>query len=144
MLIFWQRHNPDSEGSSNDDMANFSNDDIMANPSRVNNGWHVDSHYVSPQAGARIISIKVQPSPLQSVIKAAIREVTGDALFVMAYPSAVTISGYYIDILKRSAGNLNLGALQERFEKDQKFGDVISRVVRFLNLFCSDSFLIYL
>lgn len=124
-------------------MANLSNDDV-ANPSRVNNGWHVNSHYIPPQAGARIISIKVQPSPLQSVIKAAIREVTGDALFVTAYPSAVTISDHYIDILKRSAGNLNLGALQERFEQDRKFGDVISRVVRFLNLFCSDSFLIYL
>jgi hypothetical protein len=119
-------------------MANFSDDDV-AKPSGVNNGWHVDSHYIPPQAGARIVSIRLQPSPLQAIIKVAIREITGDALFVTAYPSAVTITDYYIDHLKRSAGNLKLSALRERFERDPKFGDVISRVVSFLNFFRSDT-----
>lgn len=73
----------------------------------VNKGWHTDAHYIPPQAGAQIISIKAQPPTLQAVIKAAICKVTGDALFITAYPSAVTIGDYYSDILKRLAKTLN-------------------------------------
>jgi hypothetical protein len=97
----------------------------------VNNSWNLDAHYVPPQAGARIISIKAQPPSLQAIIKAAIREITGDALFITAYPSAVTITDYYCDVLKCCAENLHLDALCDRFEKDRKFAEVVSRVVRF-------------
>jgi hypothetical protein len=104
-------------------------DDDMADLHNINKGWHADAHYVPPQAGARIISIKAQPSMLQAVIKAAIREVTGDVMFITAYPSTVTIAEYYGNILKKSAENLNFNALRDRFVKDPKFAEVISRVV---------------
>jgi hypothetical protein len=113
------------------DCEESSDDDAAKTQLHVNEGWHRDAHYVPPQAGARIISIKAQPSALQAVIKAAIREVTGDALFETAYPSAVTVMDYYCDLLKRSAGSLNHLKLRVRFEKDRKFAEVISRVVRF-------------
>lgn len=100
---------------------------IMAHD--VNKGWHLDAQYKPPKRGARTISIKAQPESLQAVIKAAIREVTGDALFVTAYPSVVTINDYYCDLLERFAGNLHCSKLQERFEKDRQFAVVISRPV---------------
>jgi hypothetical protein len=106
-----------------------SSDDDATDTCQVNKGWRADAHYIPPQPGARIISIKVQPPSLQAVIKAAIREVTGDALFVTAYPSAVTITDYYCDLLMGSAGNLHSDILRDRFEKDRKFAEVISRVV---------------
>ena len=118
----------EGEESSSDDAADPSLDPHYH---IVNKGWHVDAHYVPPQAGARIISIKAQPSTLQTVIKASIREVTSDALFVTAFPSAVSTVDYYRDILKEAAGNLDLDALSDRFKKDRKFAEVISRVVRF-------------
>ena len=107
----------------------LSDDDDAVNLHNINKGWHADAHYIPPQGGARIISIKAQPLMLQAIIKAAIREVTGDAMFITAYPSAVTIADYYSDILKRSAENLNFNALCDRFAEDNKFAEVISRVV---------------
>jgi hypothetical protein len=107
------------------------------NPSRdINKGWKLDAHYVPPQVGARIISIKAQPPLLQTVIRAAIREVTGDALFVTSYPSAATVVDYYHGILKKSAENPNLSLLHDRFQRDPKFAAVVSRVVRFSRLSC--------
>lgn len=109
--------------SDNDNSSSYNHD--------VNKDWERDAHYVPPQPGARIISIKAQSPSLQLVIKAAIREVTGDVLFVTAYPSAVTVTDYYHNILKKSAENPNLNILRDRFERDHKFVAVISRVVRF-------------
>jgi hypothetical protein len=113
------------------DCEELSDDDVADTLPDVNRGWHLDAHHVPPQAGTRVISIKAQPSSLQAVIKAAIREVTGDALFVTAYPSAVTVTDYYCDILKKCAENLNNPNLRDRFEKDRKFAEIISRVVGF-------------
>ena len=101
----------------------------------VNKGWPLVAHFVPPLSGARTISIKAQPSPLQAVIKLAIREVTGDALFVTAYPSPVTIAGYYRGLLSKSASDLNLAALQDRLMNDHKFAEDISRIVRLFYLF---------
>jgi hypothetical protein len=81
--------------------------------------------------GACIISIKAQPPSLQAVIKAAIHKITSDALFITAYPSTVTITDYYCDVLKSCAENLHLDALCDCFEKDHKFAEVISHVVSF-------------
>ncbi|KAH9992946.1 hypothetical protein BJV77DRAFT_962129 [Russula vinacea] len=77
------------------------NDDSLSHD--INEDWDHNTRYVPPHAGARMISIKAQPPSLQLVIKVAFREVTGDALFVTAYPSAATIADYYHDILKKSA-----------------------------------------
>jgi hypothetical protein len=97
----------------------------------VNKGWNLDAHYIPPQAGSRNVSIKAQPPSLQAVIKAAIREITGDALFISAYPSAVTSADYYCDVLKNCAERLHLDALCDRFENDRKFAEVVSRIVSF-------------
>jgi hypothetical protein len=106
-------------------------DNPHSNYRDVNKGWDLDAHYVPPQAGARVISIKAQPSSLRAVIKAAIHETTGDALFITAYPSAVTVAAYYCDVLKSCAEKHHLDMLCDRFEKDRKSAEVISRVVSF-------------
>ena len=46
----------------------------------VNQGWDNEAHLIWPQPGACIISIRVQSPALQAVIKAAVCEVTGDAV----------------------------------------------------------------
>lgn len=109
-----------------------SSDDETVDTHQANKGWRADAHYIPPQPGARIISIKAQPLSLQAVLKASIREVTGDALFITAYPSALTITDYYCGLLKRSAENLRFDVLRDRFNSDPKFSEVISRVVCFL------------
>jgi len=95
----------------------------------VNKGWDRGAHFVPPQLGARIISIRLQSPALQTVIKAAIREITGDALFSTAYPSAITVADYFHDTLRATADNLNVSALGRRFEKDRRFAETISCVV---------------
>ena len=95
----------------------------------VNQGWDNEAHLVRPQPGARIISIRVQSPALQAVIKAAVREVTGDALFITAYPSAIAVTSYFRNTLRTSADNLNFPILRRRFEEDRKFTDIISRIV---------------
>jgi hypothetical protein len=143
-MTFPRSHGPELPESRLQFVTDDAGDDA-ANPSRdfhyhdVNKGWHVEAHYVPPQGGARIISIKAQPSLLQAVIKASIREVTGDALFVTAYPSAVTTTDYFCDLLKKAAGNLDLNVLCERFRKDRRFAEVISRVVSFSLIILSNN-----
>ena len=95
----------------------------------VNKGWERGAHFVPPQSGARIISIRLQSPALQMVIKAAIREITGDALFSTAYPSAITVADYFRDTLRATADNLNVSVLGYRFGKDCRFVETISRVV---------------
>jgi hypothetical protein len=106
-------------------------DDINTNTSQyeVNMDWHQEAHYTPPAGGSRIISIKAQPQSLQDVIKTSICTVTSDAVFVTAYPNAVTIQDYFCEILKKSADNLNKQKLRDRFAKDRRFAEIISRVV---------------
>ena len=95
----------------------------------VNKGWDREAHFVPPQSGACIISIKAQSPALQAIVKAAIHEVTGDALFSTAYPSAVTVVDYFCDTLRTATENLNFSALCHRFREDHKFVEIISRIV---------------
>jgi Domain of unknown function (DUF6532) len=131
-------HRPCKIEESSDDDAK----DDVSYPRDVNKGWQPDSHYVPPLAGARIISIKLQPSPLQTLIRVAIREVTGSALFDTAYPSPLAINDHYRNVLIESATHLNLAALQDRLKNDHKFAEVISRVVCFLHIFCCNSMIL--
>lgn len=82
-----------------------------------------------PAPGARMISIRAQAPEIQTVIKAAIRKITGDALFLTAYPSAITLAAYLRDTLATTAKDLKLSSLSLRFQGDHKFGESISRVV---------------
>jgi hypothetical protein len=63
------------------------------------------------------------------VIKAAIREVTGDAVFESTYPSSHTINAYFCNVLKQSATKLGFASLSNLFEKYQDSVDVIARLV---------------
>jgi hypothetical protein len=116
--------NVESEESSDDNTSTH-------NDHNVNKGWDSSAHIVTPRAGARLISIKAQSPALQTIVKAAIREITGDALFSTAYPSAVTIVKYYCDILGSTAMTLNFLSIYQRFKDDDKFAETVSRVVRY-------------
>lgn len=113
-----------TEESSNDDTspaAPYVHD--------VNKGWDIEAHVVPPEMGSRGISVKAQHSTLQMVIKAAIRQAIGDALFVTAFPSAITTASHFRDTLSTSAKNLRFPILRRRFDEDPKFTEVIARVV---------------
>ena len=113
------------EESSNDDTS-------LAAPHvhNINKGWDSEVHLVPPKLGSRSISIKAQHPTLQVVIKAAICEVTSDALFITAFPSAITTTKYFCDTLSTCTKALNFPVLHHRFEEDPKFTEVISRIVR--------------
>jgi len=83
-----------------------------------------------------MISIKAQSPALQAVLKAAIREITGNALFITAYPSVVTIADYLCNTLKTAATNLNFSTIRDCFEDDHKFAETMSRVVCHPTLIC--------
>jgi len=117
-----QSSNLESEALSDDDTS-------IPCGCNVNKGWERGAHFVPPQLGAHIISIRLQSPALQMVIKAAIREITGDALFSTAYPSAITVADYFCDTLRATANNLNVSVLGHRFGKDRRFAETISRVV---------------
>jgi hypothetical protein len=112
----------DLEETSNDNASMQSNDDDKKELEDT-------ACIVPPQAGAHNISIRAQSSALQLVIKAAVLEITGDALFTTAYPCAITFSGYLRDILRTAAKNLNLPVISHRFAEDRKYAEIISRVV---------------
>ena len=76
-----------------------------------------------------MISIKAQSPPLQTIVKAAIRTVTGDALFSTAYPSAVTVADYFRNTLRTTAEDLKFSTLSQAFEEDRMFVETISRLV---------------
>lgn len=65
------------------------------------------------------------------MIKAGIRHVTGDALFVDAYPSVATVEDYHCNILIKITQDLGLQALHDRIKVDTVMLDYISRLVRF-------------
>lgn len=112
----------ESEGSSDDDAS-------IAYGHDINEGWDPSAHLIPPQSGARIISIKAQSPALQAVVKAAIRDVMGDALFLTTYPSPITVVDYICDTLRTNANRLNFSALSDRFAEDRKFVETISHVV---------------
>jgi hypothetical protein len=118
-----------SEESSNDNTS-------LAAPHvhSINKGWDTEAHLVPPNLGSCGICVKAQHPTLQAVIKAAICEVTGDALFVTAFPSVITTTSYFHDTLSTLAKNLNFPTLCRHFEEDPKFTEVISHVVSCLIL----------
>jgi len=83
-----------------------------------------------------MISIKAQSPALQVVLKAAICEITGNALFITAYPSVVTINKYLCNTLKTATKNLNLSTIYDRFEDDHKFVETMLCVVCHPMLMC--------
>ena len=88
-----------------------------------------NNYYVPAQAGARLISLKAQPLELRTVIKAAICEVTGDAMFESTYPSSHMLNKYYRNVLKQSATQLGFSSLSNLHERYQESADVIAQLV---------------
>ncbi|KAI0695826.1 hypothetical protein BC835DRAFT_1414648 [Cytidiella melzeri] len=99
-----------------------------------NYGWPVAAHYVAPPPSLPV-SLKVQPSLLQQIIRTAIRSATGDYLFKTAYPSDKNHWKGLRTILRRCATRLELNEYAEHFEKDVAFGEDIAQILvaRFAN-----------
>ncbi|KAF8056056.1 hypothetical protein FPV67DRAFT_1678529 [Lyophyllum atratum] len=104
----------------------------------VNAAWPSSAHYVPLLPGSRNLSLTVQPPNVRAVIKAAIRQVTGDALFNDAYPPAPSIDGYLHQMLIRLANELSLFALRDRLTIDRVLVSHISRLLstRLSNVRC--------
>jgi len=116
--------------SSNLESKALSNDDIsIPCGHNINKGWEHRAHFVPLQLGAHVISISLQSPALQTVIKAAIYEITGNALFSTAYPSAIIVADYFCDTLRAIADNLNISVLGHHFGKDCRFVETISCIV---------------
>ncbi|KAG5654271.1 hypothetical protein H0H81_005120 [Sphagnurus paluster] len=104
----------------------------------VNDAWPDEAHYVPPLPGARTIRINSQPPPLSTLIKAAIRQVIGDALFVDAYPSVSTIDNYFLQVLTDIGAHLEFPILVDRISVDRVLFSHIGRILstRLSNIRC--------
>ncbi|KAF8065172.1 hypothetical protein FPV67DRAFT_1628477 [Lyophyllum atratum] len=103
-----------------------------------NSAWPLQAHYVPPPPGSRNLALTAQPAPVHALIKAAIRQVTGDALVVDAYPSPATIDDYFCQLLIGIAKDLGFLALSDRIAIDKALCDYISRLLatRLSNVRC--------
>ncbi|GLB45949.1 hypothetical protein LshimejAT787_4200050 [Lyophyllum shimeji] len=115
-----------SEAGTASDSANVQT--AISNPANVNARWPLQAHYNPPPPGSRNLSLTSQPAPLHTLIKAAIRQVTGDALFVDMYPSVATIDDYFRQVLIKTANDLEYFALSDRLTTDKPLVDFISRL----------------
>lgn len=91
--------------------------------------WPEEAHYTPPQPGSRGISLNAQPRRVQTLIKAAIRHVTGDALFIDAYPPIASADQYYRRVLTDLATEMQYYPLRDRIGADNKLVEFISRLV---------------
>ncbi|GLB45106.1 hypothetical protein LshimejAT787_2000110 [Lyophyllum shimeji] len=125
-----------SEAGTASDSANVQT--AISNPANVNARWPLQAHYNPPPPGSRNLSLTSQPAPLHTLIKAAIRQVTGDALFVDMYPSVATIDDYFRQVLIKTANDLEYFALSDRLTTDKPLVDFISRLLgtRLSNVRC--------
>lgn len=99
-----------------------------------NTNWG-SARYVPAAPGARLISIRMQSSALRQIIRAAIRQVIGDAIFDNAYPAAKGELTYYRKTLRSCARKLKHEDYAERFKTDHHFGVIVARLVcTFLDL----------
>lgn len=98
----------------------------------VNATWPVEAHYTPIAPGGRTFSVLAQPEPLKKTLRAAIRWVTGDALFVTAYPAINTSENhdYHCQVLHKSAQRLGYSELSRRLRTDNHLVRVCIPVVR--------------
>lgn len=100
-----------------------------------NANWE-HARYVPAAPGARLISIRLQPPALRQIIRAAIHQVIGDAIFDHAYPSASDELTYYRKTLRSCARKLKHDDYTEQFKTDLQFGIIVARLVRFFFVSC--------
>lgn len=98
-------------------------------PSDINAAWPAQAHYVPPSPGSRTIRLIGQPAPLTTLIKAAIRVVVGDALFLDAYPPVSCSDDYFRGVLTQLGQELELHALLDRLSIDRVLFDHVCRLV---------------
>ncbi|KAL0955349.1 hypothetical protein HGRIS_001598 [Hohenbuehelia grisea] len=93
-----------------------------------NYGWPTEAHYVPPLPSLPL-SLKVQPFPLQQIIRTAIRSATSDYMFKTAYPSDKNHWKGICAILRRCATSLEFSQYAEHFEKDVAFGEEVAQAM---------------
>ncbi|KAI0690833.1 hypothetical protein BC835DRAFT_1433959 [Cytidiella melzeri] len=125
---------PDTQPNTTSQSSAISGAHSSTDTNSPNYGWPVAAHYVAPPPSLPV-SLKVQPSLLQQIIRTAIRSATGDYLFKTAYPSDKNHWKGLRTILRRCATRLELNEYAERFEKDVAFGEDIAQILvaRFAN-----------
>ncbi|KAG6825967.1 hypothetical protein H0H92_001683 [Tricholoma furcatifolium] len=123
-----------SHGPVDTSGATTANSDIDT----INVNWPLEAHYVPPQSGSRTISLTAQPHYVRALVRAAIRQCSGDALFIDAYPSPTTINAYFRGMFIDIANEMDLEAFSLRLQTDNILLDHLSHVLstRLSNLRC--------
>lgn len=93
-----------------------------------NSNWE-HACYVPEAPGSHLIGIHMQPSALRQIIRAAIHQVVGNAIFNNAYPSANEELTYYPKTLHSCAQKLKHEGYAECFKTDLQFGIVVTHLV---------------
>jgi hypothetical protein len=110
----------------------LTDDDVEVTVNSVNSKWPTEAHYVPLAHGARALAVLSQPEPMKKTLRAAFRRVTGDTLFVSAYPTMNYSDGqgYQKSVLYDCAKNLRYKELAKRFKLDDELVRVCSSAVR--------------
>lgn len=105
---------------------------LMRHKESVNVTWPTEAHYTPIAPGCRSFSVLAQPEPLKKTLRAAIRCVTGDALFITAYPAVNTLGNhdYHRKVLYKSAQHLGYTELSKRLRDDDSLVRACIPVVR--------------
>ena len=107
---------PFDSANSDDDMDDEEGEDQDEGEDVDPNTRWENAHYVPKAPGARLISIRMQPPALRQIIRAAIRQVIGDAIFDNAYPPASDELTYFRKTLQSCTRKLKHGGYAERFK----------------------------
>lgn len=110
---------------SDDDNHDDNHQDIV----EANEGWPKEAHYVPAKPGVRTIGLLSQPKTLQTVIRASIDVVLGEALSKTFYPSPDDAVTKIRKILRKSAREFGFEELVDRFTKDVEFGSAVAKLV---------------
>ncbi|KAG6825398.1 hypothetical protein H0H92_003821 [Tricholoma furcatifolium] len=118
------------------DDNNMSNNVFSFTKLSVNLGWEIDAHFCPPLAGARALSITAQPPLVKALIRGAIHDAIGDALWQDAYPSIETIDDKHRQLLLEVCDKQSVLALRNRVLKDVTFTKLVSHIlcIRISNL----------
>ncbi|KIM35644.1 hypothetical protein M413DRAFT_32395 [Hebeloma cylindrosporum] len=97
----------------------------------INGGWPTEAHYVPILPNSRMLSVTAQPVPMMKTLRAAIRVVSGDAIFDSTYPSVETAAykTYRRDVLYNSATKLGYKKLAIRFRDDSELWKVSAAIL---------------
>ena len=96
---------------------------------------HPKASYTPPRPGSRDISINNQPEDTKTLLRYAIHEAVGDAIFTNAFPPPLPSSTYTLVTTTKCAYTLGLNYLAHRVKHDKTFCSYVARLVCHLSLF---------